>query len=786
MWFLTVVVPAGVSRRSRFPENSPSQRRTPRALRRLAPALSVLALLLAACGGGAEQAKPPPRCGDGVVDPGEQCDAGASNSDTRPGACRTTCVLPRCGDGVVDAGEQCDAGAANSDTTPGACRTTCVLPRCGDGVVDPGEQCDAGPAISDTTPGACRTTCVLPRCGDGIVDPGEQCDTGAANSDTQPGACRTSCRLPICGDGVVDPGEQCDDGRANSDSQPGACRTTCRLPVCGDGVLDPGEQCDDGALNSDAIPGACRTSCQASHCGDAVVDPGETCDDGVNDGTPGHCAPTCTCSAPPFVMAERLAAPESGDAAQLISLLSSGTDDLVFPPGIGYSANWGAVSQWLTLDHVDLPPSVRWGPLAWEQVDAHVVTAGGHTLVETWTIGWAHDLGARHWVSVGAVAPTIRRVLDRAVLLNTAVIPWTADAPAFPDDQLGAALDALQSNTISDIVPILSGPLRDAFALAMAETPLVANGRTPDVWLTSAVPVSTVTEGCLTYTTIRATWTSRIGLPHAENWILIWAYRPDEARWALEGLASTYPRQRLGELSRWWDLNRAAYYYDSAGFFGREALARVLALNETAEGLTMSSTDPTTESLAARFTEDALVRHSLPSLPADPRQITNVFAGHLAASYREGSWVYQETPFATLPRLLEERAGWCESNIVLSGMLRTAGVKARYVLDDTGITKTEVWTRVGWQVGTFDDGDRTSVQNQAWYWLGASMDALSHDSIHTNAHIVVFLCDPHGFCSMRRLYRDPSTARLFQTPNGLACFDWTTYPLTSVPFLWKR
>ena len=59
-----------------------------------------------------------PFCGNGRLDPEEACDSGASNSDTTPGACRTTCVNARCGDGVTDPGEACDNGASNSDTGP--------------------------------------------------------------------------------------------------------------------------------------------------------------------------------------------------------------------------------------------------------------------------------------------------------------------------------------------------------------------------------------------------------------------------------------------------------------------------------------------------------------------------------------------------------------------------------------------------------------------------------------------------------------------------------------------
>lgn len=53
----------------------------------------------------------PANCGNGMLDPGEQCDQGASNADA-PDACRMSCLFPRCGDGIVDTGEGCDDGNA--------------------------------------------------------------------------------------------------------------------------------------------------------------------------------------------------------------------------------------------------------------------------------------------------------------------------------------------------------------------------------------------------------------------------------------------------------------------------------------------------------------------------------------------------------------------------------------------------------------------------------------------------------------------------------------------------
>ncbi len=52
-------------------------------------------------------ATPPAVCGDGVAGPGEDCDDGPGNSDTEPGACRTSCRVAGCVDGVVDPAELC-------------------------------------------------------------------------------------------------------------------------------------------------------------------------------------------------------------------------------------------------------------------------------------------------------------------------------------------------------------------------------------------------------------------------------------------------------------------------------------------------------------------------------------------------------------------------------------------------------------------------------------------------------------------------------------------------------
>jgi cysteine-rich repeat protein len=73
---------------------------------------------------------PPPVCGNGTVESGEQCDDGnASNTD----ACTNACLVATCGDGYVQADvEACDPGGPAS--VPG-CDSDCTAAACGDGVL---------------------------------------------------------------------------------------------------------------------------------------------------------------------------------------------------------------------------------------------------------------------------------------------------------------------------------------------------------------------------------------------------------------------------------------------------------------------------------------------------------------------------------------------------------------------------------------------------------------------------------------------------------------------------
>jgi cysteine-rich repeat protein len=184
---------------------------------------------------------PPPgaECGNGRLEPGEECDDGnATDCDGCTARCR---IETGCGDGAACGAEECDDGnAADCDGCSSTCRVETGL-LCGDGLVNApcGEECDP-PA-----PGACDAGCRrIPYCGDGILDPGEQCDDGPLNGS--PGYCDSNCTPAGCGNGNVGFDEECDDGNTTSCD---GCSSTCRLEAgwrCGDGAVNAacGEECD--------------------------------------------------------------------------------------------------------------------------------------------------------------------------------------------------------------------------------------------------------------------------------------------------------------------------------------------------------------------------------------------------------------------------------------------------------------------------------------------------------------------------------------------------------------
>lgn len=265
-------------------------------------------------------------CGNGLLEQGEACDDG--NSDSGDG-CEASCSItpdwscqgqpsvcaPLCGNGRLDsaADENCDDG--NSESNDGcdvSCRTEsgwdCVFPdgfdnpavcttTCGDSIVVGDEDCeDRNYDNHDNCPDGPGGTCQWARCGDGLLwnttGGQEQCDAGSESAD-----CDSDCTWQACGDGVLNQaaGEACDDGDTESNGQ-GACVADCAaIQICGDGRTDGTELCDDGDTESNGDRSCVADCTTVQVCGDGFTDGNEVCDDGDTESNgEGACVADCS------------------------------------------------------------------------------------------------------------------------------------------------------------------------------------------------------------------------------------------------------------------------------------------------------------------------------------------------------------------------------------------------------------------------------------------------------------------------------------------------------------
>ncbi len=119
--------------------------------------------------------------------------------DTRTPASAET-LSESCGNGILDPDEECDHGAQNSDSS--ACLSSCRLATCGDGYINPAyEQCDDGNRNTE-------------ECEYGLMS----CTVCDADCQEAPG------EVAFCGDGLISPQEVCDDGNLTC----GTCNSECQ------------------------------------------------------------------------------------------------------------------------------------------------------------------------------------------------------------------------------------------------------------------------------------------------------------------------------------------------------------------------------------------------------------------------------------------------------------------------------------------------------------------------------------------------------------------------------
>ncbi len=207
-------------------------------------------------GGEARFARSRGHCGDGNLEPTEECDDG---NTTDGDGCDETCLLTGCGNGIATAGEQCDDGNADEQDE---CISNCEAATCGDGFVHAFvEPCDDGNSIETDD---CRSGCIPAMCGDSILRTGvEECDTGDARGDGD--ACLRDCRVARCGDGFIHKGvEECDDDNlVNGDR----CTKRCRIdPYCADAPSTGGGLTATHALSVLKKAVGMRVRCPVRRC----------------------------------------------------------------------------------------------------------------------------------------------------------------------------------------------------------------------------------------------------------------------------------------------------------------------------------------------------------------------------------------------------------------------------------------------------------------------------------------------------------------------------------------
>ncbi len=259
-----------------------------------------------------------PRCGNTVVDTGEECDDGNLVGGD---GCDAECLCEFCGDGILNNGtvvaecglqsgivEECDDGVGNDDSAADACRTDCTLAHCGDGVTDTGETCDDGDeTVTDSCPDGPAGTCVPAACGDPFVCSDGDCTTGPGSGP-----------------------EECDDNNASNTD---ACLNTCTDAACGDTFVRTGvEDCDDGnAVGGDCCGGSCLFETIGSIC----VGSGDVC-------TAPQCDGAGTCN---VVAANEGLTCEDNDDCTIASECQSGVCTATAEVVLGQACNWLVVGE---------------------------------------------------------------------------------------------------------------------------------------------------------------------------------------------------------------------------------------------------------------------------------------------------------------------------------------------------------------------------------------------------------------------------------------------------------
>ena len=213
-----------------------------------------------------EEEGPVAVCGNGQIDPNEECDGAELDGQDCVGfgysggtlLCTASCSFdfamcaagPACGDGVVDMGESCDCGNMGGACSPAQLgNIDCT------GLPSPKGTAFGGGTLACNAPSCTHNTVGCTYCGDGKRNGAEACDAADLGGAT--------CATQGFTSGALSCSETCSFNTAG-----------CMTIVCGDGMCQQGE--DSCTCPSDCVenPNACDPcECGTMNGGNCACDP---------------------------------------------------------------------------------------------------------------------------------------------------------------------------------------------------------------------------------------------------------------------------------------------------------------------------------------------------------------------------------------------------------------------------------------------------------------------------------------------------------------------------------